>query len=311
VHCIYFVATGTLDDILWKLLEKKFRELGEFVEGKEEHKMIVHKIYKNEDELHAMFEVDNRSDDDEDLLENDEDDEFAAALDNDLERDIEQLAQKEQQELLLAERDRDDDDGEGDVSGVRPQAHANDKLVQDDGKGKSQDDAIALSDSEDDEVKAEAPSKAVNLMSSRVFDPKGTLPHCRFYTLTVGVPSIGVGLAQWKRRIVVKTKKQVLIDRLGKGCKPEVGDILMGINHEVVPLLGANFTFQKILAHLKRRLESPEATKIWFAEDEEFRAYWKNYALEEISAKPSAALGGPAPAKKRPIGKVDGVIELD
>jgi hypothetical protein len=28
VHCLYFVARGTLDDILWKLLEKKFRDLG-------------------------------------------------------------------------------------------------------------------------------------------------------------------------------------------------------------------------------------------------------------------------------------------
>jgi hypothetical protein len=28
VNCLYFVAKGTLDDILWKLLEKKFRDLG-------------------------------------------------------------------------------------------------------------------------------------------------------------------------------------------------------------------------------------------------------------------------------------------
>ncbi|OEU20498.1 hypothetical protein FRACYDRAFT_179877, partial [Fragilariopsis cylindrus CCMP1102] len=34
VKCLYFVATGTLDVLLWDLLEKKFRDLGEFVEGK-------------------------------------------------------------------------------------------------------------------------------------------------------------------------------------------------------------------------------------------------------------------------------------
>ena len=28
MNCLYFVAKGTLDDVLWKLLEKKFRDLG-------------------------------------------------------------------------------------------------------------------------------------------------------------------------------------------------------------------------------------------------------------------------------------------
>jgi SNF2 family DNA or RNA helicase len=29
VRCLYFVAKGTLDEVLWKLIEKKFRDLGE------------------------------------------------------------------------------------------------------------------------------------------------------------------------------------------------------------------------------------------------------------------------------------------
>ena len=28
-RCLYFVAKGTLDEVLWKLIEKKFRDLGE------------------------------------------------------------------------------------------------------------------------------------------------------------------------------------------------------------------------------------------------------------------------------------------
>ena len=35
VRCLYFIGKGTLDEVLWKLIEKKFRDLGEFVEGKE------------------------------------------------------------------------------------------------------------------------------------------------------------------------------------------------------------------------------------------------------------------------------------
>lgn len=34
VNCLYFAAKGTLDDVLWQLIEKKFQDLGEFVEGK-------------------------------------------------------------------------------------------------------------------------------------------------------------------------------------------------------------------------------------------------------------------------------------
>ena len=31
VNCLYFVAKGTLDDVLWKLIEKKFRDLGPYI----------------------------------------------------------------------------------------------------------------------------------------------------------------------------------------------------------------------------------------------------------------------------------------
>ena len=31
VRCLYFIAKGTLDEVLWKLIEKKFRDLGEVI----------------------------------------------------------------------------------------------------------------------------------------------------------------------------------------------------------------------------------------------------------------------------------------
>ena len=42
VTCLYLIAKGTLDEILWKLVEKKFHALGEFVEGKGET-LAVHR----------------------------------------------------------------------------------------------------------------------------------------------------------------------------------------------------------------------------------------------------------------------------
>eukprot|EP00957_Ditylum_brightwellii_P208032 15355580-Ditylum_brightwellii.AAC.1 len=46
VRCVYFQTRDTLDEILWRLIEKKFRALGEFVEGKEKQKIVVHKTYE-------------------------------------------------------------------------------------------------------------------------------------------------------------------------------------------------------------------------------------------------------------------------
>lgn len=52
VRCVYFHARGSLDDLLWKLLEQKYRDLGEFVEGKEGKEIKVHDIstYQEEEE---------------------------------------------------------------------------------------------------------------------------------------------------------------------------------------------------------------------------------------------------------------------
>ena len=60
--------------MLWKLIEKKFRDLGEFVEGKEKQKMIVDRTYESAKELFSMFQTraaldgdDSESEEDEDL----------------------------------------------------------------------------------------------------------------------------------------------------------------------------------------------------------------------------------------------------
>ena len=54
MQCIYFVALGTIDDLLWKLLETKFRDLGEFVEGKEKQKLVVHRTYHGVKDLYSV-----------------------------------------------------------------------------------------------------------------------------------------------------------------------------------------------------------------------------------------------------------------
>lgn len=50
VRCVYFVVRESLDELLWKLIQKKYAELGEFVEGQDNQNMIVHSNYNDENE---------------------------------------------------------------------------------------------------------------------------------------------------------------------------------------------------------------------------------------------------------------------
>eukprot|EP00536_Pseudo-nitzschia_multiseries_P004451 jgi/Psemu1/188151/e_gw1.74.89.1 len=111
VKCLYFVATGTLDVLLWDLLEKKFQDLGEFVEGKEKMKIVVQKTFKSTKELESIFmrsddyeiEDETKSVENENPVEGDD----LITLENDLQDDICQLAQDE----MIMMSQGDDEDG--------------------------------------------------------------------------------------------------------------------------------------------------------------------------------------------------------
>ena len=295
VHCIYFVATGTLDEILWKLLEKKFRELGEFVEGKEKLKMIVHKTYKSEEELHVMFDTDDRSDDDDDEeVPNDEPE--ILPLDSELQHDIEELAREEQDMLRSAEADRDDDDGEPVV--VQPATNNSTGQEEGDGKGRSQDDAIALSDSEDENEGPAEVVRAVNPANHKVFNSEGALPECQIYKLTTQERALGLEIAVFRDRVVVAGKTKEKTNRLGEDCKPDIGDVLVAVGAQVVPAVQR---LEGILNYLQNVLQNPPSV-LYFAEDPEFQEFYRSWQAEKAEMK-----------KKRPrqVSQPGEVIELD
>jgi hypothetical protein len=60
------VAKDTLDDILWKHVENKFRDLGSSSRVRKSMKMVVHKTYRGSDELRESLEVERMDFDDED-----------------------------------------------------------------------------------------------------------------------------------------------------------------------------------------------------------------------------------------------------
>lgn len=302
VHCIYFVATGTLDEILWKLLEKKFRELGEFVEGKEKLNMIVHKTYKSQEELHAMFIMDgveSEDDEEEDVLRQTNEPDIIP-LDSELQHDIEELAREEQDMLRSADADRDDDDVE--VVVTAHQITNGEQLKSEaDEKGRSQDDAIALDDSEDEAEDAVAVVRAIDPANYEIFNRNGAFPDCKLYKLTTQGPTLGVEISICLGRVVVVRKMQEKIERLGKDCKPNAGDVLVGVGGVVVPQGLQNV--DQVRNFIVRALQRPPVV-LWFVEDQQFHDFYNTWRAKNPDPVPI-----PAPAnKKRQISEV---IELD
>jgi hypothetical protein len=315
VKCLYFVAKGTLDDVLFRLLEKKLQDIGEFVEGKEKLKLVVHKTYETTKELHTMFDNDAGGDSDEDGEIGDMDD-FGQELqlDGELEHDIEQLGEEEERMLKLAESDEDEPDAavsNGDAATDDRKMPAVDATEDTKAEGGTEEEAIMLSDDDDDEVEvtskpAAAPSSTANGESSTAVDqaPKeafninGSLHKCRLYRVRMEGPSLGISVAFYRHRVVVEKLHQDRIDRVGENSKPVVGDVLVGINGQRLPLINS---LSQVMQHLRSVMRQPPV-ELTFAEDPDFTDFYKNIVmLDRIRQHPVV----PPPATD-----ANGVIDL-
>lgn len=122
VRCIYFVARGTLDEVLWKLIEKKFRDLGQFVEGKDNNVIALERELEDEDEEAILADDDDDDEDNEDgdgkAKEGDSkkrkaDDVFGELADDlGLEAEIAELAHEEEDMLRVVKADEEEDEDE-------------------------------------------------------------------------------------------------------------------------------------------------------------------------------------------------------
>jgi hypothetical protein len=177
---------------------------------------------------------------------------------------------------MLASTDGDEEDNEGEAPA--PAAAVNDVtgIVEvENFRGRSEEDAIALSDDEDEEVDADGdgPSivKAVNLENNQL-NPRGALPNCQIYRMWLRGPQLGVEVGNYKEKLVVSRKLPYRVQRLGEGCKPDVGDILVAVGEKVVPPVT---NLDHVLAALRDVLRSGEPAEMWFAEDPEFKKHYE------------------------------------
>jgi hypothetical protein len=264
------------------MLEGKFQDLGEFVEGKEKLELTVHRVYKGVRDLHTMFSRGDEDDCDDNAKgsgEDEDDGNELLELDVDLENDIAELAKEE---LMEVREEADEDENEADS---KPEAEAEFTTpAQEEVHGRSEEAAISLLDDEDDieaeaidpkKLKAVPPmpqsSKDVALPPLSKFNRFGMLPNCQLYKLLFDGPSYGIQLRVFTGRLIVlkKTHPEVM--------KPNVGDIVVALNGQKIP---AVHLLEHMLPYLKTALKHPPV-ELTFAEDKEFG----NFAIPQILAQ--------------------------
>ncbi|CAJ1896022.1 unnamed protein product [Cylindrotheca closterium] len=241
VKCLYFVAKGTLDELLWKLLERKFRDLGEFVEGQEKMKIVVDKTYHGEKEFRSIFskpEDDDIPDDAMDFGDIDGEDtgESLFDLDEDIEGDITMLGNEEITRTFVPGGDDDGQDPESKMaSGTGAQSKPAKKPIL----GSSEDDAIALlSDDEDEQPSTTANGntqsaafKTEKVVSSANGSEPAKPTRNRCYNQIFDGPKFEMLLALYNGRPIVSQRNTRTPSR------PAIADILVAVNGTTLPVL--------------------------------------------------------------------------
>ena len=295
------------------MLEKKFQDLGEFVEGQEKLKLVVQRCYHGKKELHAIFSNDeaHESEDDDEFEADESDNEGKEllALEHDLERDIVLLGKEE---LTMIRNEEDDDIGfDGKAGEAVLQADAPEPA-----RGRSEDEAILLSDDDDEEglaenaltkqgnegttasqndgVKSSPPNE-----SSVIFDISKPMSNSRVYNLLFNGPSFGMLLLIFNHRLVVGRKVN------HEHTKPEVGDVLVAMNGNLLPFVDH---LEQVVPFLKSAIQR-SSVELTFLEHSGFSKFIKAKIEDENKRQQAAQLARMAERQKR-LNKPGEVIDL-
>ena len=240
VRCLYFIGKGTLDEVLWKLIEKKFRLLGEFVEGRENMDIALERELEDDEHGEILKSEDNVDDGNgkkrksQDVLS-----ELLNTDDLELENEIDELCHEEEDMLNIKNDDEDDepDADENIASGASTvETVARSKNVAPVAKAASSKVVIELSDDEDVEVKplTFAHIRNQNHESGILSDLKipGELQFnkLRLYTVNYPGPHYGLIMVSCNGRVIVKsqTDNNLLFPT-------KVGSIIVGVNGYLLP----------------------------------------------------------------------------
>ncbi len=237
VRCLYYIAKATLDEILWKLIEQKFREIGEFVDGKENMGIALEReLDDGEDE--AILKLDD--DDDGVTKKRKSKDMFSEEVidtdDPELRREIEELC-FEEEDMFDSTNEKEEDELDDDD---KASAESSDNVsasgrVTDPVELTPSETVIEILDEDDDtDIKSLKFSQVRELhLESGVLGAPSIGPQVRFdnlriYSINYHGPSYGFMLVQFHGRIVVKSHH--LPNKF-----PTIGAILVGVNGVLIP----------------------------------------------------------------------------
>jgi hypothetical protein len=303
------VAKGTVDDVLWRLIEKKFQDLGEFVEGKEKLKMVVDHTYTSHKDLFSIFQTPVLENDEEDDDEEDDADLKELLNNRDIEHDIEALGEEEQRMLRAVDAEDEEGENQASTSNKSGDQRTEALVINDDDdndnnnnnnnadgcEGRSEEAAITLSDDEEDtkppatvisEVRVEEPksgdatieqisqiTSAPNLESrDLLMDQKFTA--CRLYQMFFRGPSLGLEIVFFHGRVVIA---KVSDDHRARPYgKPSTGDVIVAVNGH--PLAMAT-NLAPAREAIRDGLQYPPVL-ITFAEDPMVQKFFENRLLD-------------------------------
>ncbi|GFH58462.1 hypothetical protein CTEN210_14938 [Chaetoceros tenuissimus] len=311
VRCLYTIAKGTLDEVLWILLKRKFRALGEFVEGQEMMDIVVHTTYQNEVDAVLRKSENDLDSDTEDVEE--KKDANALANEDTIQHDIEELA-TEDMKLAAGNEDDDPDDEPQNFERKKPKA--------------KEEDIICLSDDEDEtEVQVETTATTAKAAKPKPVDPtenttsetlfhryndsKWTIPppssvHSsfqlskpqHFYMFFKG-PSYRLSFFPVAGRIMVSENKATLPDSNGIQY-PAFGDILVAINDTLVD----KFHYTKVVHMLKSVIHSNSYVRLFFVRDvylsNAFQKWRELDLLPQLHSRPKVKDRSPEPTSALP-----------
>lgn len=235
MRCLYFIAKGTLDEVLWKLIEKKFRDLGEFVEGKENMGIALERTLEDGEDEEILKSEDNGDGSRKRKAE----DVFSELLDSeDLRDEIDELVHEEE-DMLKIKNDEDDDEPDTEEKGTesdQKMASTSNKGAQRPTATKAEDMAIELSSDEEETGPTTIAQirnlyKESGILAKLKIDNHVRFKNLRAYTLQYPGPTYGLIMVSCNGRVVVKCHHGS--DDSTK--MPKIGTIIIGCNGYILP----------------------------------------------------------------------------
>lgn len=276
VKCLYIAAKDTIDEVLWILLKRKFRALGEFVEGQEKMEMVVHKTYTDEcDAVSGKYDA-KQSNDLEDYDGGDMENEL---LEDSLQHDLEELASEDLKNSIGFDEDIATDET------VSPNKQVSSPLPS------TEDSVICLSDDDGDETQPKRATVPDSPYSEEMgcdellecFRVTKNLEHLKihgstkfsktqfFYAFFDG-PKYNMSLKYRFGRCLIAANNGWL----------QLGDIIIAINEWV---LKYGEDFSTIFYYLKQA-STHNPVRICFCRDESFSLLIKESVDHRLSMRP-------------------------